>query len=76
MLLGSPNWHFLLVSPDERKKKLSTLASSNKISWCPLSQVSTPTTSLEAQLSFEDAQIEMLIARVQELEAKVNSSSH
>lgn len=37
------------------------------------SLASTPTTSLEAQLSFKDAQIEMLTARVQELETKVHS---
>ena len=37
---------------------------------------STPTTSLEAQLNFKDAQIEMLTVRVQELEAEVHSQCH
>lgn len=37
------------------------------------SLASTPTTSLEVQLRFKDAQIKMLTARVQELEAKVHS---
>ena len=37
------------------------------------SLVSNPTTSLEAQLSFKDAQIEMLTAKVNELEVDVQS---
>jgi cob(I)alamin adenosyltransferase len=35
--------------------------------------VSTPTTSLEAQLSYKCAEIEMLRARIQELETKVHT---